>query len=115
MALQLTAEDRRESWCSWHDDMTVNKRQASKLAADANLTKNKLLREAIVKHLGRLPSDKAIHELVEERREPGKPLVWVCWGGKAIAVRTDCTARVKDRKYVLTWFWKTLPVEGGRN
>jgi len=109
--LKLTAADRRESWCSWHDDMTVNKRQAMTLAADANATKNKLLREAVQKHLGRLPTDKAIHELVSERPEPGSAVVWVCWGDKAIAIRTDCSARVKDRRYVLTWFWKTLPKE----
>lgn len=111
MPLQLTAEDRRETWCSWHDDMRVNKEQAMRLAADANATKNKLLREAVEAHLGRLPTDKAIHELVSERREPGKPLVWVCWGDNAIAVRTDCVGRVKDRRYTLTWFWRTLPVE----
>jgi hypothetical protein len=90
--------------------MAVNKRQAMALAADANATKNKLLREAIALHLGRLPSDKAIDELVTERREPGAAIVWVCWSDKAIAIRTDCTGRVKDRRYFLTWFWKTLPV-----
>lgn len=105
----LAKKDRRESWCSWHDDMAVNKRQAMTLAADANATKNKLLREAVEIHLGRLPSDKAIHELIQERREPGSPIIWVCWGETAIAIRTDCTAKVKDRRYVLTWFWKTLP------
>lgn len=89
--------------------MAVNKRQAMALAADANATKNKLLREAVEAHLGRLPSDKAIHQLVQERREPNSPVVWVCWGDDAIAIRTDCMARVKDRRYFLTWFWKTLP------
>lgn len=89
--------------------MAVNKKQAMLLAADANATKNRLLREAIKLHLGRLPTDKAIDSLVSERHEPGSPAIWVCWGEKAIAVRTDCTARVKDRRYFLTWFWKTLP------
>lgn len=111
MALALTEEDRRETWCSWHDDMGVNKQQAMRLAADANATKNVLLRQAVKLHLGRLPSDAAINDLVSERQEPGKPLIWVCWGDKAIAVRTDCTGRVKDRRYFLTWFWKTLPKE----
>lgn len=82
-----------------------------RLAADANATKNRLLREAVKLHLGRLPIDKTIDALVTERREPGKPIVWVCWGDKAIAVRTDCVGRVKDRRYFLTWFWKTLPKE----
>ena len=107
--ITLTEADRRESWCSWHHDMAVNKRQAMTLAADANATKNKLLREAIELHLGRLPTDKAIHELVKERQEPGSPIIWICWGDKAIALRTDCSARVKDRRYFLTWFWRTLP------
>ena len=88
--------------------MAVNKQQAMRLAEDANATKNKLLREAVEAHLGRLPSDKAIHQLVTERREPGSAIVWVCWGDDAIAIRTDCMAKVKDRRYVLTWFWKTL-------
>lgn len=78
------------------------------LAADANATKNKLLREAVEKHLGRLPSDKTIHEVVQEHREPNSPVVWVCWGGKAIAVRTDAKALVKDRRYILSWYWRTL-------
>jgi hypothetical protein len=106
--ITLTAKDRRQSWCSWHDNMRVNQEQAARLAADANATKNKLLREAVEAHLGRLPSDKAIHELVTERREPGSAVVWVCWGGKAIAVRTDCRAVVRDKRYNLIWFWKTL-------
>lgn len=107
--ISLSSADRRESWCSWHKDMDVNKRQAVLLAADANATKNKLLREAVRLHLGRLPIDKTIDALVSERREPGKPFVWVCWGEKAIAIRTDAKARVKDARYYLTWFWKTLP------
>lgn len=89
--------------------MAINKRQAMLLAADANATKNKLLREALKLHLGRLPTDRVIHSLVCERREPGSPIVWVCWGEKAIAIRTDCTAKVKNRRYFLTWYWRTLP------
>jgi len=107
--IEFTKENRRETWCSWHDDMSLNRRQAMTLAADANATKNKLLREAVEAHLGRLPTDKAIHELVTERREPGSAVIWVCWADTAIAIRTDCTAKVKDRRYLLTWFWKTLP------
>lgn len=90
--------------------MAINRRQAMLLAADANATKNKLLREAVKLHLGRLPTDQAINELVQERHEPGSPVIWVCWGEKAIAIRTDCAARVKDKRYFLRWFWRTLPV-----
>jgi hypothetical protein len=109
--IRLTQADRRQSWCSWHRDMDINRKQALLLAADANATKNRLLRDAIRLHLGRLPIDKTIDALVTERREPGSPVVWVCWGDKAIAIRTDCTGKVKDCRYYLTWFWKTLPKE----
>lgn len=92
--------------------MAINRKQALLLAADANVTKNKLLREAVTLHLGRTPSDEAIHALVQERRDPKNPaLVWVCWGERAIAVRTDCRGAVKDRLYSLIWYWKTLPKE----
>lgn len=111
MSLKLTSVDRRQSWASWHSDQDVNRQQAQKLAADANATKNALLREAITLHLGRQPTDGAIAKLVTERREPRSPVVWVCWGDKAIAIRTDAISHVKDRRYYLTWYWKTLPTE----
>jgi hypothetical protein len=107
--VKLTDQDKRETWCTWHGDMAVNKRQAMTLAADANATKNKLLREALLLHVGRVPTDKVLNWRLSERKEPGTPFVWVCWDEKAIAVRTECTSRVKDRRYYLTWYWKTLP------
>lgn len=109
IVIKLTAEDRRQTFATWHKNDALNKRQASLLAADANATKNKLLREALELHLGRLPVDGTIEKLVTERKEPGTPLIWVCWGDKAIAVRTDCQGWIKDARYYLTWYWRTLP------
>lgn len=91
--------------------MDTNQQQAMTLAADANATKNKLLREALTLHLGRTPTDPEISAGVVERRQPGAPVVWVCWGERAVAVRTDCRARVKDCRYYLSWFWRTLTKE----
>lgn len=105
----LDASSRLSSHCSWHADMKLNERQAALLAADLHATRERLVREALTSHLGRIPTPKEAARHLRERPEPGSPLIWVCWGDKAIAVRTNPTAHVRDCLYFLTWHWKTLP------
>jgi hypothetical protein len=99
----------RSSFCTWHDDEAVNKRQAALLAADANATVNRLLRETLRVHLGRVPSDKEIAVTITEQRDPSTGIYWILWRDKPIAIRTDARSYVKDRRYYLTWAWHPLP------
>lgn len=109
MALTLTQADRKHTWASWHNDTDTNRNQAQLLAMDAKATQEKLLKEALLLHLGLIPTDSTIARLITERPEPNTPLIWVCWGKQAIAVRTDPKSHVKDCTYNLVWYWKTLP------
>ena len=101
--------EKLEHWASWHEDQGVNKKQGEKLAADLLATRARLLRDALRVHVGRVPSTKEYMAHMEERKEPDSGLVWVCWKGRAIAVRTQPQSFVKDRRYYVRWSWKTLP------
>lgn len=107
--ITLGKVEKLEHWATWHQDTGVNKKQGEKLAADVVATKNRLLVDALMMHVGRIPKASEIARKVEERREPDSGLVWVCWDGRAVAVRTEPMSFVKDRRYYVRWSWKTLP------
>lgn len=108
MAITLTEQERLQSWATWHEDQDINKKQAAKLAADALATRARLVAECLRIHLGRVPNEGEVKRYLNERAEDGTILVWVCWRDEAIALRTEPTTHVKDRRIYLTWHWKNL-------
>ena len=108
--ITLGKESVLQTWASWHADQDINRQQAEKLAADALATRKRLAGECLALHLGRSPAAAETNKL-NERREPGSPVVFVCYGDTAIAVRTDPVSHVKDCRYYLTWHWKALNTE----
>jgi hypothetical protein len=108
MSIVFTEANRLQSRASWHDDMDVNREQAAKLAKDAQMTIGRLTGVALKTRLGKVPPLGERRKHLRYAEEPGTEFVWVCWKGEAIAVHTHAKSHIENRRYHLTWYWKTL-------
>jgi len=108
MSIKFTVKDRLQSFASWHTDRKVNESQARLLAADARVKHGQLVSDSIERFLGRRPEREEVRKMLNERVEPETELIWICWGDAALAVKTHPASSVKDCRYYLTWFFKSL-------
>ena len=106
--IQFTLKDRLQSFASWHADEKVNRSQAKLLANDARLKHGQLVSEAMERFLGRRPEREEVKRMLNERHEPETGIIWICWGEAVLAIKTNATSHVKDCRYYLTWFFKSL-------
>lgn len=108
--LTFRQEDQQTSWGTYHDDQTVNRDQAEKLMRNLQAKKEELIKSAVRQHLGHLPSTKKARKYLQivSKTIGDIRTHWVHWRKTCVAVYTDPTSRIENRRYILTWYWRTL-------
>ncbi len=112
--IHLTKDDLQVSRCSLVPDEQLMTKLARALAQDAESKRLELVQQSVKQRILRTPTQDEIDAHFDERSEDGR-LIWVCWKGEALAVRTNPVSRVVPAKnedtlpvYELGWIWRNI-------